>query len=163
MSWFWNIGVWRQRKKVEQTSNVWWQQSVAQKLGLFYFPWVYLLDQNILGNSIVMPNTGLSEPAAIIYDFLLVRELALTLPHFNPTDRLWRIRNSPSVFPQQKIRKIITYLNEKSKPLPVQIFLQARDFWERNNPPDIFPETLTSLSLRKSLNCWITSFCGVSV
>lgn len=107
------------------------------------FPWVYLLDWNI----VVMPNTSLSELAAVIYDFLLVRGPALTLPCFNPTDHLWRLRNSPSVFPQQKIRKTITCLSEKLTPLPVQIFHQARDFWKRSNTSDIFPETLTSLSL----------------
>lgn len=50
LSWFWNIGVWRQRKKVEQTSNGWWQHSVAQKFGPFHVPWVYLLDRNMVGN-----------------------------------------------------------------------------------------------------------------
>lgn len=31
LSWIWNLGLWGQRKKAEQTSHVWWQHNMAQK------------------------------------------------------------------------------------------------------------------------------------
>lgn len=37
----------------------------------FYFLWVFLPDQNRAGNHTVILNTSLSEPASIIYNFLV--------------------------------------------------------------------------------------------